>query len=95
MSNKYVLIPLKLFTELCSSTKRNGEIITGVVKTLGENETKKRSKAEKPRLILLLIFSYPNNYLRTQTKKKVKQEKPAEPKNSESDDSDGLESESE
>ena len=51
MSKKYVLIPLKLFSDLCSSTKRNGETITGVVKTLTEHETKKRvqKRVQKPR----------------------------------------------
>ena len=47
MSKKYVLIPLKTFTDLCSSVKRNGDSIVGIVKTLTEDEPKKRPRKTK------------------------------------------------
>lgn len=45
MSKKFVLIPMSTFTELCSTTKRNGTTIEGTVKNLSEvkDETKKRT----------------------------------------------------
>lgn len=44
MSKKYVLIPLRTFTDLCSQTKKTGDTITGVLKNLTEHETKKRQR---------------------------------------------------
>lgn len=44
MSKKYVLIPLRTFTDLCSQTKKSGDSITGVLKNLSEHAITKRSK---------------------------------------------------
>jgi len=45
-SKKFVLIPLRTFTELCTQTKKSGDSITGVLKNFTENETKKRPRAD-------------------------------------------------
>ena len=47
MSKKFVLIPLRSFTDLCTSVKRNGDIITGTVKTFTEDEPSKPKKKRK------------------------------------------------
>jgi len=44
MSKKFVLIPLRTFTDICSQTKRSGDTITGVLKNCSPDETKKREK---------------------------------------------------
>ena len=44
MSKKFVLIPLRTFTDLCSSVKRQGDTITGTVKSFIEDEPKKKKK---------------------------------------------------
>ena len=44
MSKKFVLIPLRTFTEICSHTKKQGDTITGVLKSGNEDESKKRKK---------------------------------------------------
>ena len=43
MNKKFVLIPLRTFSDLCSQTKKTGDTITGVLKNYTENETSKRS----------------------------------------------------
>ena len=48
MSKKFVLIPLRTFTDLCSSVKRQGDTITGTVKSYTEDESKKQKK-KRPR----------------------------------------------
>lgn len=48
MSKKFVLIPLRTFTDLCSSVKRQGDTITGTVKSFTEDESKKQKK-KRPR----------------------------------------------
>ena len=44
MSKKFVLIPLRTFTDLCTNVKRQGDSITGTVKSFIENEPKKEKK---------------------------------------------------
>lgn len=44
MSKKFVLIPLRSFSDLCTNVKRQGDTITGTVKTFTENEPKKPKK---------------------------------------------------
>jgi len=44
MSRKFVLIPVRTFTDLCSQTKKSGDTITGVIKQFKEHEPKKRQK---------------------------------------------------
>ena len=44
MSKKFVLIPLRSFSDLCTSVKRNGDTITGTVKSFTEDELKKPKK---------------------------------------------------
>lgn len=44
MSKKFVLIPLRTFTDLCLNVKRQGDTITGVVKTFIEDEPQKSKK---------------------------------------------------
>ena len=47
MSKKFVLIPLRTFTDLCSHVKRQGDTITGTVKTFIEDEPTKSKKKRK------------------------------------------------
>ena len=45
MSGKYVLIPLKTFQDLCTTTKKAGTTITGTIQNLKKlDEDKKRYK---------------------------------------------------
>ena len=44
MSRKFVLIPIRTFTDLCSQTKKSGDTITGIIKQFKEDEPKKRPK---------------------------------------------------
>ncbi len=60
MSKKFVLIPLRVFQNLCSSTKKSGDKIYGVIKEYSENETKKSTKKRcyliTQRYNLLILF---------------------------------------
>ena len=47
MSKKFVLIPLRTFTDLCCQVKKQGDTITGVIKTLKEDEPKKSKKRKE------------------------------------------------
>ena len=44
MSKKFVLIPLRTFTDICSHVKKQGDTITGTVKSFTEDEPKKCKK---------------------------------------------------
>ena len=44
MSKKFVLIPLRTFTDLCSSVRKQGDTISGTVKSFIEDEPKKAKK---------------------------------------------------
>ena len=55
MSKKFVLIPLRTFTDLCSSVKKQGDTITGTVKSFIEHEPK---KCKKKRLVIFKFFDF-------------------------------------
>ena len=46
MSKKFVLIPLRTFTEICSQVKKQGDTVTGVIKSFKEDEPAKPRKKE-------------------------------------------------
>ena len=48
MSKKFVLIPLQTFQDLCSTTKKSGSTVTGVIKSLSEDAPEKRKRKAKP-----------------------------------------------
>lgn len=72
MSKKFVLIPLRTFTDLCSSVKRQGDTITGTVKSFTEDEPKKQKK--KGQWLLNFCFNF-LNFIKRQTKRAKSQEK--------------------
>ena len=47
MSKKFVLIPLRTFTEICSHVKKQGDTITGVLKTEGDESKKRKKNTDK------------------------------------------------
>ena len=52
MTGRYVLIPLKTFQDLCTSTKRNGNKITGVIQNWTHADSTEKTKRQKRYLIL-------------------------------------------
>ena len=42
MSKKFVLIPLRTFKEICTNVRKNGETVTGVVKSFDEIKESKK-----------------------------------------------------
>ena len=60
MSKKFVLIPLRTFTDLCSQTKKSGDTITGILKSHQDppNGSKKRTQPiPKKRLLLFVTYN--------------------------------------
>ena len=47
MSGKYVLIPLKTFQDLCSSSKKTGNKITGVIQNWANTDEASKSTTSK------------------------------------------------
>ena len=47
MSGKYVLIPLKTFKEICTTTKKSGSKITGVVQSWTNVDEPKKPRPPK------------------------------------------------
>ena len=78
-SKKYVLIPLRVFQDLCTSTKKQGDKITGVVKEFTENESKKPTK--KRYTLCLEIFDLYIFSAKTNQNARKKPRKERSPKN--------------
>ena len=47
MSKKFVLIPFRTFADICTQVKRQGDTVTGIVKSFKEDEPPKPKRKKE------------------------------------------------